>query len=49
VQLILAPGSTRSEFADVVLVLQGGIMRANTSGAQVSTELRQDLEVPERP
>jgi hypothetical protein len=49
VQLILAPGSMRSEFADVVLVLQGGVMRANTSGAQVSTELRQDLEVPERP
>jgi hypothetical protein len=49
VQLILAPGSTKSQFPDVVLVLQDGVMRAMASGAQVPAAPRHDLEVPERP
>jgi hypothetical protein len=38
-----------SEFADVVLVLHDGVMQAAASGAEVSTGLRHNVEVPERP
>jgi hypothetical protein len=47
VQLILAPGSTRAQFPDVVLALQDGVVRAMASGAQVRTERRNNLALPE--
>jgi hypothetical protein len=48
-QLIVGPGSTMPDFADIRLVLQDGGMRAMASGARVPTERRNDLEVPEQP
>lgn len=49
VDLITGPGSTGAAFKDIRLLLEKGSMQAMPSGARVSTERRNDLEVPERP
>jgi hypothetical protein len=48
-QLIVGPGSTMPDFADLEILLQDGSMRAMASGVLVPTERRNDLEVPEQP
>ena len=46
-QLIRAPNSSESPFADVWLRIEGGQLQAAATGSRVATTTRHNLEVPE--